>query len=238
MKLILISFLLLKTAHSWLMVCQVGEFKVNKIVSGFYNSSILKKFDGNAFREDSHVKNSDLKEIDEKQVENVTQFLARNIHVSQFPKGMGLKFKKLKYVRFASCHMETMLKDDLIGLKNLENLDLIGNKLEYLKSDVFEFAPNLREIILNNNRIEYIGNSILEPLKHLDKISFGGNVCVASHANVSSDLKRLKEEIAIKCSDITMSQVITQIRNLEQMVSTISQLLNDKMNTIDVCRFC
>jgi Leucine-rich repeat (LRR) protein len=232
MKLILILYLIFNTAQCWLMVCQIGEFQVKKIVSGYKNSSILKKFDGNAYKNDVHVTSSDLKVIDEKQVEDVKQFLARGVNVAQFPKGLGLKFKNLKFVRFASCHMELMLKDDLIGFDKLEDLDLIGNKLEYLKSDVFEFTPNLKEIILNNNRLEYIGNLILEPLVKLEKISFGGNVCVASHATDSVELQRLKEEIAIKCSDITMIEVITQMRNLENMVSTLSKSLENMVSTM------
>lgn len=221
MRVITISLILLGTANCLVMNCDFRMEYTNDWKKQF--SCILQKFVTSMEKGNFTVLGSDTATEN-----NVTQFLARQVNVEQFPEGLGNKFSRLEAVRFASCNMQLMLKNDLIGLNSLKYLDLIANKLEYIKSDVFELAPNLEEVILNNNRIQYIGYEIMKPLTKLKKISFGGNICVASHAHESEeDLERLKEEIAIKCSDVTMSQMITKIKNLESKIHENSKMLEE-----------
>lgn len=164
--------------------------------------------------------------------ENITQILGRNKNIEEFPSNLGKSFENLKCIRFALCNMWLVQRDHFAHMINLESLDLIGNKIEYLKSNTFDYVSNLREVILNNNRIEFVGESLLKPLVKIEKISFGGNVCVRGHAhNSSEDLQRLNEEIALKCSDITMAQLITKLKNLDTKIAELSSLLSKSVET-------
>lgn len=194
--------------------CIVKKFDVKKSIA----SDIINNVSGN------HLKAMDS--------DNITQILGRNKNIEKFPSSLGKSFGKLKCIRFALCNMWLVQRDDFADMLNLEYLDLIGNKIEYLKSNTFELVSNLREVILNNNRIEFVGESLLKPLVKIEKISFGGNVCVTGHAHNSfEDLQRLNEEIALKCSDITMSQLITKLNNLETKLTELISLWTNSAET-------
>lgn len=149
-------------------------------------------------------------------IENVTQYFARNLNVERFPIGLGDKFVNVEVVRFTFCGMRLLFKESLQNLTKLKYLDLINNKIEKISSDVFEFAPNLVEVVLNNNRLKFIGAFILEPLTKLEFISFGGNVCLSSHFKYAKEqLPRLKKEIMLQCSDISMADVMKRFDEID-----------------------
>lgn len=159
----------------------------------------------------------------QKDDKNVLQILGRSKTIEKFPGELGEKFHNVKIARFASCNMVLLDKRSFANLSGLEYLDLIGNKIEHLKSDTFEYASNLKQIILNNNRIEFVGAELLMPLKRIEKISFGGNICLSgSSDNETENLGRLNEEIALKCSDITKAQMITKFSFLETQIALLS----------------
>lgn len=147
---------------------------------------------------------------------NVTQYLARNLLVERFPIGLGASFANLEVVRFTFCGMRLLFKESMQNLTKLKYLDLINNKIEKLGSDVFEFSPNLVEIILNNNRLKFVGAFILEPLTKLEFVSFGGNVCLSGHFKYTREqLPRLKKEIMLQCSDISMADVMKRFDEID-----------------------
>lgn len=161
---------------------------------------------------------------------NVTQYFARSLIVERFPKGLGDHFTSLEVVRITSCNMRLMLKDDLENLQTLKYLDLIGNKLEKLESNTFELTPNLLEVILNNNRLQFIGARLVEPLVKIQLISFGGNVCIASQSRYSQEqLDRLKTEIQLKCSDISMAEVLIRFDEVEAKLEELMAKVDEKL---------
>lgn len=162
---------------------------------------------------------------------NVTQYFARGLTIERFPKGLGNHFASLEVVRITLCNMRLMLKDDLENLENLKYLDLIGNKLEKLESNVFELTPNLKEVILNNNRIRFIGSKLVESLKNIELISFGGNVCVASQSRYSKEqLERLKTEINLKCGDISMADVMIRFDEMEAKLEVLMAKVEESLS--------
>lgn len=147
---------------------------------------------------------------------DVTQYFARNLNIERFPNSLGESFANLEVVRITFCGMRLLLKESMQNLTKLKYLDLISNKIEKLDSDVFELAPNLVEVVMNNNRLKFIGALILEPLKKLHFISFGGNVCISSYFKYTHEqLSRLKTEITLKCSDISMADVMKRFDEIE-----------------------
>lgn len=157
---------------------------------------------------------------------NVMQFFARSLVIERFPAGLADHFGKLQTIRITSCGMRLLEKEDMAGLKNLKYLDLMSNKIESIDSNVFENALNLQKVIMNNNRLLYIGSRLMEPLKHLEAISFGGNVCVSSYFKQSQEqLLRLKTEIAIKCNDISMAEVLVRFDALDTKLDSFFEKL-------------
>jgi hypothetical protein len=160
--------------------------------------------------------------------ENVTQYFARSLNIERFPQGLGERFVSVEVVRITTCNMRLLLKEDMANLESLKYLDLVGNKLEKLGSNAFENAPNLVEVILNNNRLMFVGSKILEPLKKLTIVSFGGNVCVQAFAKFSEEqLARLKMEIRLKCSDISLAEVMERFDEMETKLEGVMKRIGE-----------
>lgn len=154
--------------------------------------------------------------------ENVTQYSAKGLKIEQFPEQLGGHFVNLEVIRMASCDLKILYKSSLEKLENLKYLDLLGNRIENLESDVFENTPNLIEVWLNNNRLKFVGSKILNPLKSLKVINFGGNTCIGSNSRYSNeDLERLKIELRLKCSDVSMHDLMTKMSEIEQKFDVI-----------------
>lgn len=147
---------------------------------------------------------------------NVTQYFARNLNIERFPGGLGVMFEALEVVRITSCNMRLLLKEDMENLSKLKYLDLVGNKIEKLESNTFENTPGILEVVLNNNRLRFIGSAIFEPLLNIQVVSFGGNTCISSQSKSSHEqLARIKTEINLKCSDVSMTDLMERFDSLE-----------------------
>lgn len=167
--------------------------------------------------------------------ENVTQYFARGLNVERFPSGLGDYFVGLEVVRISVCNMRLLIKSDMEGLGRLKYLDLIGNKIEKLDSNAFDHAPKLIEVILNNNRLQFIGAQFLESLKNIQSISFGGNICVTSYSKHSSEqLARLKTEINLKCSDISLMDLISRFNLIESKMEILLKKFDQIANELSI----
>lgn len=159
---------------------------------------------------------------------NITQYFARGLNIQRFPGGLGDQFKNLEVVRITSCNMRLLLKEDMENLEKLKFLDLVGNKIEKLESNTFENTLSLVEIMFDYNRLQFIGGELLEPLKHIQLIRFGANVCIGNHAIYSEEqLARLKTEIKLKCSDISMAEVLIRFDGLEEKMTNLMTKLDE-----------
>jgi Leucine-rich repeat (LRR) protein len=65
-----------------------------------------------------------------------------------------LRYQNIKFIE----------PENFENLRNLEELDLIGNNIEYLVENVFWALPNLKELYLNSNW-EPITQLIKNPIK-------------------------------------------------------------------------
>lgn len=148
---------------------------------------------------------------------NVTQYFAKGIKIEQFPEGLGSYFDNLEVIRITACDMTVLYKSSLRNLERLKFLDLNGNRLENLDSDTFENTPHLIELWLTNNRLKFIGANLFRPLKKLKIINLGGNTCIGSNARHSNeDLNRLIIEVRLKCSDISMFDLLMKISRVDE----------------------
>lgn len=133
-------------------------------------------------------------------------------------------------MRITSCDLKALHKNHLKDLSKIKYLDLLGNRIEKLDSNTFEYTPNLLEILLNNNKIKFIGLELLTPLKKLKYINFGGNICIVGHAKNHEEIKLLRDEIKLKCSDISMYDLLLKLDLLENKVENALQLLQKFQN--------
>jgi Leucine-rich repeat (LRR) protein len=174
--------------------------------------------------------------LDSRNNSNVTQFFAKGIDIHQIPKKVGETYKYLEVLRITSCDLKVLYKSDLKNFDNIKYLDLLGNKLDNLESDVFEHTPKLIEIMLNNNRLQFLGPNLLHPLKALKVINFGGNICVSSVYKSDDEIERLKNEIRLKCSNISMYDMLLRFNSLEKKIDDILEKI-EKLNGDFVERF-
>lgn len=188
--------------HDWKLryTCKTKKFLVVK------DDRIVKVVAG------EHLRNK----TTEMKSDNVTQYFARGLNIERFPGGLPSHFANLEVIRITSCNLRLLFKEDMLNLDKLIFLDLMGNKIEKLESDAFENSRALQEVMLNNNRLHFIGSKLLDPLKQLKSVSFGGNFCTMSYAKESNEqLERLKTEIKLKCSDISLSDIMDRFDRLE-----------------------
>jgi Leucine rich repeat len=158
---------------------------------------------------------------------NVTQFFAKGIKIEQFPEGLAMHFGFLEVIRIVSCDMTILYKSSLENLTNIKYLDLLGNRLENLDSDTFENTPKLIEVWLNNNRLQFIGAQLLNPLKSLRVINLGGNTCIGSNSRHSDEeLERLKIEIRLKCSDVSMYDLVRKLMRMEENIEVLTRKID------------
>lgn len=201
--------------HDWKLryTCRTKKFLVDD------DARIVRTITG------EHLKNKTI----ERKSDDVTQYFARGVNIDRFPGGLGAHFENLEVIRITACNLRLVLKEDLENLDNLKFLDLIGNKMEKLESDTFEHTRGLREVILNNNRLQFIGSNLLEPLQQLISVSFGGNFCATGFSKDSSQeqLARLKTEIKLKCSDISLADVMDRFDRIEARIEQLMLRIDD-----------
>lgn len=105
--------------------------------------------------------------------EDVTHLRIVSKPVKIFPRNLISFFPNLLEVTIIDCGLETISRQDLVGLENLECLNIIVNQIKSLPDDLFADMRNLREIYFSSNSVEYISSRIFEPIEHtLEEIEF------------------------------------------------------------------
>lgn len=118
-------------------------------------------------------------------------------------------------------NMTKIVKDDFIGLENLEYLHLANNLISYLPSNVFWRIPHLKTLTLRdnlieelpknlfqynlkleglwlaNNQIKYVNPTIFDNLPKLYYAEFLGNnhKCLTKHYSGFEDIATLKQDV-------------------------------------------
>lgn len=104
------------------------------------------------------------------EMENITFFnIPPPSNVSVIPSGIFTRFSKLKQVRF-QCGLKTIHKDDFKNANNVYLLQLYGNKLEVLPSNVFSEIQKLSRIDLATNQLTTIEDFAFNGSNYLNTI--------------------------------------------------------------------
>lgn len=85
----------------------------------------------------------------------------------QFPRLLGNFLPNLAVLSLSQCRLRKIERKDLMGLRNLKQLMLAGNKISELPGDLFQSTPMLEAVSFYGNRITLIDVNIFAPLKKL-----------------------------------------------------------------------
>ncbi|KAG4071478.1 hypothetical protein HA402_011632 [Bradysia odoriphaga] len=107
----------------------------------------------------------------------VLEIFSRDFHY--LPKGLEKFFPNIKLLSIINTELESVKSDDLKPFVHLTMVNLNGNKITTLDSNVFEFNPEITILkIVFNDKLKHIGADILTPLKKLQDADFSRNGCV------------------------------------------------------------
>lgn len=120
------------------------------------------------------------------------------------PESLGQTFSNLMNLYINNSYLRSITKFDLVHFEQLERIHIIGNDIEFLPGDLFEFTRNVKYIQFGQNKIKYIGPKILEGLD-VRSVSFSGNVNIncwyyeGKLPNNAITLEQLKWKIRNDC---------------------------------------
>lgn len=123
--------------------------------------------------------------------------------VDVIPRPLAAYVPKLHILSITESKLTVLTRDDLKGLKSLEQLYLGGNFIEVLLPNTFEFTTRLTIISLRQNKLKNIASNIFAPLKGLVSVHLDLNPCISAsltpeHPNES--ITTLMGLINQKCS--------------------------------------
>lgn len=124
--------------------------------------------------------------------------LSQNIP-SGLSQGLATHFPNLKVLVIARTELKFLNSKDLKPFKQLTNLNVDNNKIEYLERGLFEHNPNIKSINLMENPIKKVDNGVFKTLKNLEHLNFSNNECYRGIANSLSEVRTLVEEIYENC---------------------------------------
>lgn len=106
---------------------------------------------------------------------------------------------RLQGLDIKNSHLKSIEKEDLRQFPNIKVLYIVGNDLEWLDGDLFEFTPKLKLLNFNWNKISMVGAGILEPLKYLQHFWMIQNECTNNSGNTEEGLLAIVVELEKSC---------------------------------------
>lgn len=113
---------------------------------------------------------------------------------------------------------------DTFQMKNLQILNLRGNRIGNLNYAVFKENTELTSIDFSDNFIAFIANDIFNSLHKLKFVDFSNNICV-KNAPASDNIREWERELKRNCEIDEMK------RGIVKPLWRIYQVINDKFNS-------
>lgn len=135
---------------------------------------------------------------DEETDKNVDQVWIADEVVEFLPRGLRDFFPFLSNLVIRQCGLKEISKDDLIGLENLEFLDLSSNLLTSLPDDLFVHTQVLQWIDFHENKLRRFSSKLLEPTQqNLIFADFRKNLKIDEFFDAQSELNTLENLMAV-----------------------------------------
>lgn len=131
---------------------------------------------------------------------NIKGFLAKHKQIFYMPRNIGNLFKFIEYLEINNCSLRKITSENLNEFKNLKYLSLANNKIEHLKSGLFQNNPQLTTVNLNYNQISWIEPTVLGSKSAITIFALDGNVCYSDTAIDKSGVDKMIEIIKTACN--------------------------------------
>lgn len=115
------------------------------------------------------------------------------------PSGFGSIFPKIEIFTVWNATLKTVSSTDLQELRNLREIWLYANELEYLESNLFQYNPKIEIIVFKRNKIKFVGKNFFEYLPNVQKVFFGYNNCTTVSAD-AGNIVAIKSELKQNCT--------------------------------------
>lgn len=180
---------LLKGSHSEELKCKfvVQNAVYSCTVSGLNNSDVNMVIDGFTGDHMSSKSNADVRAI-----------VIDDINTVYLPVNLGSLFN-LKMFTLQHSKVYEVKAKHFLGMKSIEHLNLAGNKIKTLPSDVFSALTKLISINLSSNKIEFMNADTFDNLPNLRHVSLTNNICGNKKYDESSGITQLKKDIHRLC---------------------------------------
>jgi hypothetical protein len=112
---------------------------------------------------------------------------------------IGREFKKLEFLGFWECTVESIEAGAFEELENLKHIWIFGNLLKTLQFGLFRNNLKLEIAFLGDNKISMIHQALFDDLTHLKIVYLSSNVCVSKNfgcATCSVSQSELKSALA------------------------------------------
>ena len=176
----------------------------------------------------NHIEISRHQKGDNFQVKELYSVYYKNFRV--VPRKIATIFPNLTKITLAKSSIKKVSSNDLIQFPKLEVLDLSGNHLTSLESDLFKFTPNIKRIYLSLNSLRHIPHDVLDGLNNLEIAEFEYNECI--HIKLSdSGRDQMKKLFHSNCQDEDedlnkqFSNLIVAFKGLENRIEKLEKQL-------------
>lgn len=107
------------------------------------------------------------KHVEGKTNDDVKTLFIYDMPLKKFPRNLCESFPKMTTLQIQRCGLEKISREDLVGLENLEFLNLVENKLTSLPDDLFADMKKLHTIHFDFNALERLSSNLLKPIDFL-----------------------------------------------------------------------
>lgn len=148
-------------------------------------------------------------------------------HLNYFPKNLERFFPSLKAISLEENAITKVSNGLLRPHKHLEWLNLLGNRIAKLDSDIFDDLPNLKVVDFYGNHIKEIGQEIKLP--STGNINFHSNICIDMSGNTPAEIVTLQLHLLVKCShnprlSLIDESLITINNNIEELKENLKKI--------------
>lgn len=136
-----------------------------------------------------------------------------------FPQNIESFFPNLKVLYCAVNSVSYISNYHLVPFPNLVYIDLRGNKISSLDSNVFYGLTALKRIDFRYNNIKHVGYEFILP--ETGEIKFNSNVCIDRDAFTADEINYLKFALLVNCPP-TISQIETSLASRPNFITKVN----------------
>lgn len=162
-------------------------------------------------------------------------FLAKEITIHFFPKGLTNFFKNFEFIKIESCGLKVIQKSDLQPFGKLLYIDFSYNNIEVIEEGLFDFNPELKAVGFWESKIIHIDPKVFDYLNNLSCFWFDNVPCI--NFNVCDSKEKLKHAIGLvkkNCKNSGFVDLNNDIENLKRDAKILnSGALNVKIQMFE-----